>query len=66
VSRVSAPLQTHTTGSSAYGGDGDWGKPLSHDFYDDGSLRASFTYYGAAGRGDSFQAVGLSISLRSN
>jgi hypothetical protein len=63
---LSSPGQSHPAGSSAYGIDDDWGKPLGQNFFDDGSLRASFTYYGAAGRGGSVQAVGLSLSLLSN
>jgi hypothetical protein len=44
----------------------NWGNPLGQDFFNDGSLHASFTYYGAAGRGGSLEAVGLSLSLLSN
>lgn len=63
---ISAPVPAHASGNSAYVFDGNWGKPLGHDFYDGGNLRASLTYYGAAGRGGSVQAVGLSLSLLSN
>jgi hypothetical protein len=63
---ISVPAQSHAGDNTAYGFDGGWGKPLGHEFYDNGNLSASFTYYGAAGRGGSVQAVGLTISLPSN